>query len=171
MVFRTLTESGDMVITLKEQECKDDISGEVSGFRVEVMLRKATDKEFKVYNGCGIYLKDERLHDIWVLQMLNADKLIPKDFSRGLPVIEINLRENKVSGHDGCNGISGSIKTHGNHIIFGNLMSTLMACPDMELSSRFTQALSGKKLRFDIVENNLLLFDGDVNVAALKHAD
>jgi heat shock protein HslJ len=171
IVFRTLTESGDMVITLIEQVCTDEMTGAVGKFGVEVKLRNAADKNFRVYKGCGNYLRDERLYDIWALEMLKDDKIYPEDFSKGLPVLEINTHENLVTGHDGCNSLSGSIETHGNHIIFGDLMSTLMACPEMELGSRFTQTLSGKKLRFEIKNNNLLLFDGDMNAVTLKHVD
>lgn len=60
------------------------------------------------------------------------------------PFLELNVAEKKVHGNAGCNVINGAFVTDENNasaISFPNLISTLMACPDMEVEGRVTKAL------------------------------
>ena len=60
----------------------------------------------------------------------------------------MNIAEKKVYGNTGCNVINGVFVTDENNataISFPNLLSTMMACPDMEVERRITKALSEVK--------------------------
>lgn len=64
------------------------------------------------------------------------------------PFLELNVAEKKVHGNAGCNVINGAFVTDENNasaISFPNLISTMMACPDMEVEGRVTKALSEVK--------------------------
>lgn len=60
------------------------------------------------------------------------------------PYIGFNTRENRVYGNSGCNRISGSFDFKGKkgQIELGQMLSTMMACPNMELEQNILQALN-----------------------------
>lgn len=51
------------------------------------------------------------------------------------------LREGRYSGRGGCNQIAGSYAVTEGSIAFKEGMSTMMACPEMELESMFMECL------------------------------
>lgn len=108
-----------------------------------------------------------RLNDIWALEGIQGEKLVLADGDRR-PQLEIQLRDMRLMGNDGCNGFFASI----NHlddekITFGPIGSTRMLCHPMVLPDRFNQqlnnvsgyVLNGLKLRlFNAEGEELLLF-------------
>ncbi len=98
-----------------------------------------------------------RLHDIWALESMNGESL-PSDLSK-MPVLEIFVEENNIVGNDGCNNISGSIKKITNEeLVFGQIMGTKMACPNMVFSRKFGSNLSST--RFYVLKGlSLVLLD------------
>lgn len=58
--------------------------------------------------------------------------------------IGFNTGEKRVYGNSGCNNIAGSfnLKAKKGQIEFGPMLSTMMACPDMESEQRVLQALN-----------------------------
>lgn len=68
-----------------------------------------------------------------------------KDISNIKSYIQFDVNANKVSGDDGCNGFSGSIKSINNKVIsFGPIMGTLKACPGLDKSdAKINKLLSG----------------------------
>ena len=64
------------------------------------------------------------------------------------PFLELNVNEKKVHGNAGCNVINGTFSAgegSPSAITFSNLISTMMACPDMEVEGRITKALGDVK--------------------------
>ena len=64
------------------------------------------------------------------------------------PFIELNVAEKRLHGTAGCNLINGGFQTEeGNatSIAFPQLISTMMACPDMAVESRVLKALNDTK--------------------------
>lgn len=61
------------------------------------------------------------------------------------PFVEFDLSEMRMHGNAGCNIINGAIKTDETNptaISFPQLISTMMACPDMAVEGRVTKALN-----------------------------
>ncbi|NJC26779.1 META domain-containing protein [Neolewinella antarctica] len=100
-----------------------------------------------------------RIHDIWVLKTLAGESIsVP---SGNLPSLEINLTREEMLGSDGCNELSAPISSVSDaKIVFGPIRSTRMACPDQDLASRYTMALSEVRT-YALQELNLMLYDGD----------
>lgn len=74
-------------------------------------------------------------------------KAIPQGMENQ-PFVEFDIEGQKLHGNAGCNVINGSFQTEeGNtaSVSFPNLISTMMACPDMEIESRVTKALGEVK--------------------------
>jgi uncharacterized membrane protein/heat shock protein HslJ len=155
--YSTQTEQGILTVQIVQQECINDMSGEKLRYAVTVDAKNNTDKDFQIYKGCGRYLEDYRLHDIWVLDSINNKKTQPSDFMKGLPLLELNLTEQKVFGHTGCNNLTGSIEVQGNAIHFGLLSTTRMACNNIDLENRYINSLTGKTIPYKIEPGKLHL--------------
>ena len=89
--------SANTVLMVKVQKapCINDMSGEKLDYNVTIEIKSNADKTTKVFKGCGRYLADYRLHDIWVLDSMENKKIVAKDFIKGAPILEFNLTERK----------------------------------------------------------------------------
>ena len=108
--------------------------------------------------------KDEkmRLNDTWALKSINNEAIDSETFQKQ-PILEIQLNKMKIFGNDGCNNMFGSIKSlNENNITFGALGGTKMACPNMEISSKYTSVL-GKTKTYKIDDLQLYFYDADGN--------
>jgi heat shock protein HslJ len=108
-----------------------------------------------------------RLNDIWALESIQSEKLVLADGDRR-PQLEIQLRDMRLMGNDGCNRFFASINyLDGKKITFGPIGGTRMFCHPMVLPDRFNQQLnqvSGYQLKnlilsfFDSEGKELLKF-------------
>lgn len=104
---------------------------------------------------------NSRLHDIWVLEKLENVAISKSNINNRQAQIEINLTKHTFFGNDGCNKITGGITlVNSNKIEFGMIAGTKMACPNMQFSYAFTQALGNTKT-YKIKALKLLFFDDD----------
>ena len=67
--------------------------------------------------------------------------------------------EKKLSGYAGCNRFFGVYEISGYNLKFGNIASTKMFCPEMELESSFLKRLADVD-RFEVSDSRLRLFSG-----------
>lgn len=80
------------------------------------------------------------LNNVW--QLTSIDQR-PIGETQKIPQIEFQLEENRFSGNDGCNQVSGSIEDVNNkRIKFGPMMGTKMACIDMSVPDKFVIAMA-----------------------------
>jgi len=155
--FAAKTEKGNLIVQLMKQECTNNMSSEKSAYRVTVDVKNITDREPKIYEGCGQYLYDYRLNDIWVLESINNKKLAAASFPKGLPQLEISIAKQNIFGHTGCNNINGASEVQGKKIWFGYLVSTKMACPNMEFENQYLHQLSNRTIPYFIKPGKLHL--------------
>ncbi|MCV9929764.1 META domain-containing protein [Flavobacterium sp. LS1R49] len=107
-------------------------------------------------------------NDIWSFIGKNDWKLIMlenvgQDY--GKASIKFDTATKKVSGNSGCNNFFGTYTLKGNdHIQFGNLGSTRMACIDPEAAKteqKILSLLDNKDIRFDVAEQTLNFYLDD----------
>jgi heat shock protein HslJ/uncharacterized membrane protein len=158
--YRAQSDEGVLVITIIEEECYDTMSGEKFSHSVDVEIKRAIDDEFFKFKGCGNFLSDYRLNDIWLMKEMTGVELVKDQLQKGLPVFEFHLKENRFVGHAGCNNLSGKIGVKGNAITFGNIAGTKMLCPNMNVENAVLEALSNKSFKYEI-ENMYLTLTND----------
>ena len=154
-----ISESEKIIVAISEEECNDTMSNEKFRYIVEVNIKLEGMDEYSLYKGCGQYVPDYRLHDIWVLKKING-KEIPGDRfpEKGPPSFEFFVEENKVSGHAGCNNFNGGFYRTGIDILhFGQFAMTRMMCPDMELEDIIAKSVAGQPMKYKIRDMNLIL--------------
>jgi len=72
----------------------------------------------------------------------------------------ITFKEGHYSGNAGCNGMGGQYSVKGNTLKLKAGMSTLMACPEMALETKFHQEI-GKVTSYTIKNEQLILMNND----------
>lgn len=118
-----------------------------------------TIMEFQIQTPESIlkYISDNH----WKLIMLNGEG---QDY--GHASIRFDLKEHRVTGNTGCNNFFGGFKLEPDFISFNQMGVTKKAC-DAEtnkIENAFLKAISDKKLRFDVADQTLNLYDGDRTV-------
>ena len=74
-----------------------------------------------------------------------------------LPFIQFGAR-GEVNGNGGCNNFGGSYEINGNRLIFGPIMSTKMACAELQNETQFFNTLQ-KAHHFEATHKQLVIFD------------
>ncbi|WP_242202963.1 META domain-containing protein [Aestuariivivens insulae] len=165
------TELAKMNIQISQTECINAMSGMASPYSVTIEYMKGRDTEFTKLEGCGIYLTNYRLHDIWVLENLNGTAVSQGDFGKTLPSIEINSGKNTFFGTTGCNKIRGKLFSERDKLRFLNIASTKMMClPDNKKEQEFIQALNNS-VSYTIANNRLSLSNPDKMLMTFKKID
>jgi heat shock protein HslJ len=138
-MYRVTDKSVTMIIQIMQQECINTMSGDKSAYSVRIEIVKNNNSTF--LNGCGNYITDPRLHDIWVLEQLNGKKVSLVDFTKELPNLEINSSTNQFMGFAGCNRMNGSIFFERGLLRFTNIITTRMACGENNKENEFIKTL------------------------------
>lgn len=129
-------------------------------FKVSKKLNKVQFKNSK--NKIVLEFTIPSQNDIWNYIGKNDWKLIMlenvgKDY--GKASIKFDITANRVSGNSGCNNFFGTYTVSGNdHIQFGGMGSTRMACLDDEMNKteqKMLSFLNNKDLRFDVADQTL----------------
>ena len=99
----------------------------------------------------------------WELSHVNSMKAatLAEAYPMGVPYLNF-VSTNMLNASDGCNTLNGGVTISGNEITFGNMMSTMKACENVE-DSNFSSKLNGK-LKYSISDNKLLLIQDDIVV-------
>jgi heat shock protein HslJ/uncharacterized membrane protein len=169
-MYRLKTEAGEMNIQIIQGKCENSMSGDVLPYSVTVEIKRGTDQEFTTFKGCGQYITDYRLHDIWVLEQLNGKKVSPTDFSKELPRVEIYASTNKILGFAGCNQMNGSIFFEKGLLRFSNIATTRMMCEPQNKENEFLKALQSTTT-YKLENNRLWLSNPSGLLLVLRKVD
>lgn len=151
--YSATTESGILSVRIKKQECTDAMSGEKYPYTVIVAAKG------KEYKGCGRYLYDTRIHDMWALTS-GEGILLSSGTRNKIPMLDIQPNNERVMGNGSCNTITGRVQVQGNTIKFSGVAATRMACPEMNTETAFFKHLDNTK-RYTITNGELILLNKD----------
>ena len=169
--YRAVTDQGELMVSIMPDTCMDNMSGEQFPYSVTVSAKLSNENDYMEFKGCGRYFLDSRLHNIWVVEEMDGQKIKSADFNNGAPTLELYSEEGRVSGHDGCNRLFGKIENQQGELKFSAMGSTRMACPKMELSDQFMKLISGQSFSFSFEPHQLVLKQGNKVVMRLKNVD
>jgi heat shock protein HslJ/uncharacterized membrane protein len=155
-MYRVATAKGTMSIQIQQQECVNKMSGDKSAYTVRIEIVKVNSDNATNFNGCGNYITDLRLHDIWVLEKLNGETLRLINFNKELPNLEINSSTNQFMGFAGCNHMNGTIFFEKGLLRFANVVTTRMACGENNKENDFLKALQSTT-RYNVENMRLTL--------------
>lgn len=83
--------------------------------------------------------------------------------AESIPVMFFDMEKMIVGGKDGCNSYNAEIKNLSNSaLLFGNIASTKMMCPEMEIADKFLAALNSV-VSYKVSGNELVMLNEDGN--------
>ncbi|PJJ08070.1 heat shock protein HslJ [Flavobacterium sp. 1] len=167
-MYRVTDKSVSMIIQIMQQECISTMSGDKSSYSVRIEIVK--DKNSTFLNGCGNYITDFRLHDIWVLEQLKGKKVSHEDFTKELPNLEINYSTNEFIGFTGCNRMNGTIFFERGLLRFTKTITTRMVCGPNNKENEFLKALQGIT-NYKVENLQLILTNPSGEVLVFKKVD
>lgn len=169
-LYRSTSYLGQLNVQIAQKECTNEMSGAKFPYTVTVQVKGKNDKDFRTLSGCGQYVTDYRLHDIWVLEKMTGKTVSPTDFQRELPNLEINAAQNTFMGYAGCNRMTGQLFYEKKVLRFEKAATTMMMCQPGNKESEFLQAL-GASTRYYIANNRLVLSNPDRETLVFRKVD
>lgn len=98
----------------------------------------------------------------WVIREVNGEAL--PDSMENRPFLEFDTVEKRVHGNAGCNVVNGGFRTDDTQptaVAFPQFITTMMACPDMEIERQILDALNGVRFFDKAGDTTLSLCDAD----------
>jgi len=127
--------------------------GPVPTLVVDRFLRLAPGEE------CSPPFANAPLRDTYWKLTYAGDQAVSPAEGQPEPHIVLRGEEERLAGSDGCNRLVGGYSVEGDDISFGQIASTMMACPGgMDVARRFTEAL-GEASGWRILGRHLELSD------------
>lgn len=158
-LYRAATEAHELRVTIREERCQDDMSGEAFPHRVVVVL------DGREHRGCGRELGPVFAGDWQLARFGSGDAAGAAVVGGSEPTLLLDAW-GLAAGSTGCNRFSGAY-AYGVRpdLSFGPLATTRRACPGplMEQESRFLDALArAKSYRLPGAELQLLDAAGEL---------
>ncbi|MEO8517043.1 MAG: META domain-containing protein [Flavobacterium sp.] len=169
-MLRISTDTGKLNIQIVKGDCENTASGIVYPYFVTTEIQKKDESKSTVLNGCGHYITDQRLNDIWVLEQIKGKKVTASEFQKELPKIEINTNTNHFTGYAGCNQINGSIFFEKDILRFSKIVTTKMMCQAQNREAEFLKTLESSTSYF-IANNRLWLADSKGTQLVFRKVD
>ncbi len=171
--FYIQTDSVTLIITILEEKCNDTMSDEVFPNKVKIEVKRSIDKEFQIYKGCGRYVADYGLHDIWVLTHLNGKDLQTSNSKeKRLPVFEFYASDGSVQGNSGCNNFHGTYYISGfEEIQFEEVSMTKKICKNTEIENLLRKSVFGRRMKYQREDLKLSLSGYDGSKFIFKKID
>jgi len=165
-------ESGTLIITIHEQKCMDSMADQKFDFSVQVQVKMGKQEDFEEYEGCGNFVPDFGIHDIWVLEKVNGKDLIIAMNGKELPRFEFFASEGKVLGFSGCNDFNGNFSIVGKgEILFDDVAITDKKCTGMEAENLLLKTLFGRRMKYAKENLNLIFIGHDGSEFIFKKVD
>lgn len=169
-MYKLKTVNADIDIQIMQSECTNSMSGKKSPYKVEMRILDKNSNKETIDEGCGNYITDYRLHDIWVLEKMNGRTISKADFSQEFPLLEIKSAENKFIGFAGCNQMNGRLFSEDQLLRFSNIVTTRKMCEPTNKEQEFLKTLqSGTS--YKIENRRLTLSNPNGELLSFKKID
>jgi heat shock protein HslJ len=109
------------------------------------------------------------INDIWALEFIKGVDYQPDSSSKERPIIEIHLKENKVTGNTGCNRINGTVTVEEDQIEFSDIITTEKFC-SKSIEPEFLIAL-GMVNNYKVEKLKLYLYEDDQEIMIFQKID
>jgi copper homeostasis protein (lipoprotein) len=103
----------------------------------------------------------------WVLTELHGESIPGNHTFNTQPYIRMSVDNNRISGNGSCNNFFGTyIVREDSQIIISGIGSTKMMCPDMDIETRFFEALENANSYY--IHDDMLVLVQDANITAAR---
>lgn len=165
--YEIITENGTLRIDIQMNPCESNLK--TSDYSVTVKNIDGKGGEI-IYNGCGIYHVDYRLHDLWVLEKIQEREVTTDMFIGELPFVEIKSGMKEFNGFGGCNRIRGSLFQEREILRFIEIESSKMICDPKNKEDFFLKQLQSG-VGYEIRNNKLYIHNPSGNLLVFRKID
>ncbi|WP_306350123.1 heat-shock protein [Flavobacterium sp. '19STA2R22 D10 B1'] len=167
--YKSESKSGTIKVIVQQSKCVDNMSGQENKYTVKVEIKKRLDFNTELFEGCGNYVVNYRLHDIWVPEEIEGKKVTASDFGKEIPVMEINAAEATfmIDLKYGAT-VKGKLFSENKLLRFVDINTTEKK--PKPISVEFLTALKGVT-HFEIKNNRLYLSNPDGMKAVFRKVD
>jgi len=109
------------------------------------------------------------INDIWALEFIKGVDYQPDSSSKERPIIEIDLKEKKVTGNTGCNSMNGTVTVEEDQIEFSDIITTEKFCSN-SIEQEFLIAL-GMVNNYKVEKLKLYLYEDDQEIMIFQKID
>jgi len=109
------------------------------------------------------------INDIWALEFIKGVDYQPDSSSKERPIIEIDLKEKKVTGNTGCNSMNGTVTVEEDQIEFSDIITTKKFCSN-SIEQEFLIAL-GMVNNYKVEKLKLYLYEDDQEIMIFQKID
>lgn len=163
------TESGSIKIDIVQKDCQKLEGDERVTYEVKITSVDGNGSK-TVYEGCGEYGVDYRLHDIWILEQMQGREVTTDMFLGELPMLEIRAKEKDFSGFGGCNKILGKLFQERELLRFVDILNSKMMCDPKNKEDFFLRLLQSGT-GYEIKNNRLFISNQDGGLLVFKKID
>ena len=157
--YRAVNDSGELSVQISKRKCINSMSGQENDYQVSIRIKKPGGA-ISTYDGCGSYIGNYRLNDIWGLTGIGGVPLTLIEIKNGMPTLDLQMTTKKVYGFGGCNQFTGNISITDKKISFDQMATTMRACADIKVEDRFLKIISGATMEYRIEGLKLFLGKG-----------
>ena len=168
--YRLVSDLAELSITISQGICHDTMAEDVFDYGVEVEFKDKVTSDVSKMKGCGNYIADYRLQDIWLLETLNGQKVTSEDFAKQKPYLEIDAKNKTFNGYLGCNDCNGKLFVENELLRFTDVVSTLKMCLPNNKEPEFLKALQSATT-YKIENNRLVLLNPSKELLVFKKVD
>lgn len=145
-------------ILLSKKNCL--LAGQPADYTVAI----TEDETGNTYTGCGFFLSDHRLNDIWVLESVNNKPYRKRKGTKNTITMQIHSASGRIYGSSYCNSYHADIDIRHSSMIIGPVVSTKIHCSDTATEQYFFKLLSGKQYTYSIKREKLYLRTGKTTI-------
>ncbi|MFN4199164.1 MAG: META domain-containing protein [Flavobacterium sp.] len=165
--YEITTESGILRIDIIMNSCENQ--SKISDYSITVKVTDGKGDE-SLYNGCGTYHVDYRLHDVWVLEKIQEREVTPEMFNGEIPMIEIKSSTKEFNGFGGCNRIRGQLFQEREVLRFVEITSSKMLCDPQNKEDFFLKQLQSG-IHYELINNRLFIKNPNGILVVFKKID
>ncbi|THD66297.1 META domain-containing protein [Robertkochia marina] len=168
--YRAATEKVTLTATITHEPCADTMADNNYEYQVALEVQLTGDSKPVSLKGCGNYVTDYRLQDIWILEKLGEEIVQEGWFAKEPPTMEVNVAENRFTGYAGCNQMRGNIFWEPGLLRFTDVISTRKACLPENKEGEFLDKLR-KTTTYSIENNRLMLSNPNHPLMVFRKTD
>lgn len=96
------------------------------------------------------------VQDIWVLAGINSKEKYDVNLVNNTPMLDLDSAKSSLSGHTGCNSLSGKVKIKGNTLLFDSVhLTSNQPCKDNRFEKKLLSSLKSGSTSYKIVNDTL----------------
>ncbi len=162
-------ESGEnyLLVDVDRVSCQDNMSGQMHDYKVEIKIKTDSMDKMENFAGCGNYRTDYLpLSGQWKLIRINDRDIMEESGSSELPYLL--FEDGNIRGKGICNTFNSMARVDGNSITFGDLSTTKMSCPGIDLEQQFFSVINGHQISY-FYSGKKLVFTSPGNRLVFEH--